>query len=115
MLFVVLVGFCCCRVVLAIIGIPTSLLQNNDEGILDQGKLQFSVYTVVVQCMHMHCIITVSIAELQLILILWRGIVFLVFLIAWASPNPPRVAQKNQDERHAASKLWRLTAAVHPG
>jgi hypothetical protein len=86
-----------CRVVLAIIGIPTSLLQNNDEGILDQqGKLQFSVDTVVVQCMHMHCIITVSIAELQLILISWRGIVFLVFLMARASPSPPRVAKKSE-------------------
>jgi hypothetical protein len=73
LVFLVLVGLFCCRVVLAIIGIPTALLQNDDEGILlDQGKLQFSVGTVVMQCMHMHCIITVSIAELQLILILWR-------------------------------------------
>jgi hypothetical protein len=47
MVFVGLVGFIfvawSCNhwnpnVIIAIIGIPTSLLQNNDEGILDQGK-----------------------------------------------------------------------------
>jgi hypothetical protein len=46
----------------------------------------------------MHCIITVSIAELQLILILWRGIVFLDFFMARASPSPPRVGWHKKSE-----------------